>query len=120
MKTDWFVRALLAALVVFLGVIALRPYVFPPPAQAQAQDLYPLYIEPDVYPIRVPDGTGEFLGKIVVDMRNGNVWGFPTGSKLPYPIKLLSEGPTSRPIYLGKFDFAALNKKAAPPSEAVH
>lgn len=114
MESDRFVRAALMLIVAFLGLIALRPYVSPPAAQAQAPDLYPLYIEPDVHTIRVPDGTGEFFGKIIIDMRNGNVWGFPTGSRMPYPIKLGNEAPVSHPVFLGKFDFAALNKKAGP------
>lgn len=114
MKSDRLSRVALLLATGLLGVLVLRPYFSPPAAQAQpVPDLYPLYIEPDVHTIRLPDGTGEFLGKIVVDMRNGNVWGFPTGSRMPYPIKLGSEGPVSHPTFLGKFDFAALDKKAA-------
>lgn len=115
MKSDCVSRVALLLAAGFLGVLVLRPYISPTAAQAQqVPDLYPLYIEPDVHSIRKPDGTGELLGKIVVDMRNGNIWGFPTGSRMPYPIKLGSEAPVSHPIFLGKFDFAALDKKAGP------
>jgi hypothetical protein len=114
MNSDRLMRVAVLLAAAFLGVIALRPYVSPTAAHAQGQDLYPLYIEPSVHNIRAPDGSGEFLGKVVVDMRNGNIWGFPTGSKAPFPVRITtSEPPVSHPIYLGKFDFAGLNKKAS-------
>ena len=107
--TDRFLRTTFVAIAAFLGMIALRPYLSPPSAAAQGTDVYPVYIEPGVQNIRMPDGTGEVLGKVMIDLRNGDAWGFPTGSTSPYPIKLgKTEPPTTRPIYLGKFDFAAM------------
>jgi len=36
------------------------------------------------------------------------VWGFPTLSSDPYPVDVTKAAPpTSKPIYLGKYDFAA-------------
>jgi hypothetical protein len=107
--TDRFLRTTFVVIAAFLGVIALRPYLAPPSAAAQAGDINPLYIEPGVQNIRIPDGTGELLGKVMIDMRTGDTWGFPTGSASPYPIRLgKTEPPTTRPIYLGKFDFASM------------
>jgi hypothetical protein len=46
-------------------------------------------------------------GKVVIDMRNGDIWGFPTLVQGPYPIDTASsKPPTSRPMYLGKFLFS--------------
>jgi hypothetical protein len=38
--------------------------------------------------LRKPGGSQQVEGKIVIDMRNGEVWGFPTlsGLGLPYPV----------------------------------
>jgi len=58
--------------------------------------------------LRTPDGSRQVLGKVVVDMKSGDVWGFPTLSSDPYPVDVTkAEPPTSKPIYLGKYDFAA-------------
>jgi len=112
MKTDWYSRTALAAIAVFLGMLALRPYLDPAAARAQVSEAPgPLHIEPGVHTIRLPDGAGEVSGKIVMDLRTGNVWGFPTGLKLPYPVTLRNETPVSHPIFLGKFDLAAVEKR---------
>jgi len=112
MKTDRYFRAVWLLMAVSLLVIALRPYVAPAPVRAQAApDPTAFYIEPGVHSIRLADGAGEVTGKIVVDLRSGNIWGFPTGMKLPYPVTLRNETPLSHPVYLGKFDFAAMDKR---------
>jgi hypothetical protein len=42
------------------------------------------------------------------------VWGFPThGAGAPYPVDALNlneRTPVSKPIYLGRFDFAAMKR----------
>ncbi|HEX8984376.1 MAG TPA: hypothetical protein VF767_03055 [Bryobacteraceae bacterium] len=112
MRTDWYFRAAATAIAVFLGMLALRPYLAPAAARAQAPEPPgQLYIEPGVHTIRLPEGAGEVSGKIVMDLRTGSVWGFPTGLRLPYPVTLHSEAPVSHPIYLGKFDLAAIEKR---------
>jgi hypothetical protein len=52
----------------------------------------------------VADGSQQVEGKIVIDMRNGDVWGFPTqsGPGLPYPVEPWAQAclgtDISRPI----------------------
>ena len=110
MRLDSYTKIVLTSIALLLGVIALRPFLNPPTAYA---GLSPsdLYIEPGVHSLRSPDGMREQLGKMVVDLRTGKIWGFPTGTKAPYPIVYTnSEPPTSAPFLLGKFDLAALDK----------
>ena len=50
-------------------------------------------------------------GKVVVDMRNGKIWGFPTLAPQSYPTAgLQNKLPTSKPFELGKFAFEDLDK----------
>ena len=108
MRQDRFVRVALSLIVLLLGVIALRPIADPKPVHAQpsASDLY---IEPGVFPLRAPDGSKELFGKVVVDLSTGRIWGFPTGSKAPYPIVVTeSAPPTSKPFLLGTFDLTGM------------
>ena len=110
MKLDTFTKTALTAIALFLGAIALRPLLGPPASHAQGNGS-DLYIEPGVQTLRAPDGSRESLGKVVVDLRTGNIWGFPTGTGSPYPIvNTQSEPPTSRPFLLGRFDFAAMKR----------
>ena len=85
MKTDWFVKTLLFAIAVFLGVTAFRPLLMPPPVNTQSQEGYPFYIEPGVVSLRAPDGSRQVYGRMVVDLRNGKVCGFPTFTQDPIP-----------------------------------
>ncbi len=105
-----YTKVMLTVIAVFLGIIALRPAVKPAPVQAQSDYSY-LYVEPGTTSLRKPDGTRQVEGKIVVDMRNGDVWGFPTlsGMGLPYPVDPAHRlPPVSEPMYLGQFDFSNL------------
>jgi hypothetical protein len=111
MKIDWFVKTLLFAIAVFLGVIAVRPLLMPPPVNAQSQEGYPFYIEPGVLSLRAPDGSRQVYGRMVVDLRNGKVWGFPTFTQDPYPVDMMNSAPpTSRPFLLAKFAFSDTEK----------
>jgi len=104
MQSDRSVKCLLVVIALFLGVIAVRAYVAPPAVSAQSGESSPFFVEPGVTMLRVPDGRGQVLGKVVIDMRNGNVWGFPTLSREPYPAAGPSSNtPTSHPFLLGKF-----------------
>ena len=106
MKLDWFVKLLLVVVAILLAVVAFRPVVHPAPVLAQAGSPYPFYIEQGTVSLRKPDGTTTW-GKVVVDMRNGDVWGFPMKAQnTPYPVY----GPTdstkaSHPMYLGRMAF---------------
>jgi hypothetical protein len=95
---------LLLVIAVALVAIAIEPYIKPRPAQAQVMADYPLYFEPGVYLLRAPDGTSQIYGKVIVDLRSGKIFGFPTYGQQPYPIDITTTKPiTSRPIVLGRF-----------------
>jgi hypothetical protein len=101
---------LLSIIAVALLAIALQPLFTPRPVGAQST-VYPLYIEPGSELIRTPDGTTQVYGKVVIDMRNGKVWGFPTNAPQSYPSSgLQNKVPTSRPFELGRFAFEDINK----------
>ncbi len=66
----------------------------------QSGDSYPFYVEPGYTTIRKPDGTAQMYGKVVIDMRNGDIWGFPTLTQSPYPIdSAQTKPPKSHPLY---------------------
>ena len=95
---------LLLVIAVALVALAIEPFIKPRPAQAQVVADYPLYLEPGVYLLRAPDGTSQIYGKVVVDLRTGKIFGFPTYGQQPYPIDVTTTKPiTSKPIVLGRF-----------------
>ena len=58
-----------------------------------------------------PNKSGQFYGKLMVDMETGNIWGFPTIVASPYPVDAVHTAPpTSHPVYLGRYDLAATRK----------
>jgi hypothetical protein len=116
MKTDRFVKLLLLVIAVATSVIALRPYLAPTVVKAQdGTNPYPFYIEPGTYMLRAPDASRQVLGRVVIDMRNGNVWGFPTTSSDPYPSSPASSTPvTSHPFLLGNFAWSDVDKANQP------
>ena len=104
MKPDWFVKLLLSVIVVLLGTLVLRPFFQPAPVEAQSVDGRSFYVEPGYTMLRKADGSGSMYGKMMIDMRTGDIWGFLTLVEGPYPVDPgKSEPPHSRPIYLGKF-----------------
>ena len=107
---DPWVRALLAAIAILLGVLAARPFFAPDPAYAQRE--HPdYYIEPGYTLLRQPGGMRQVYGKVVVDLKTGDIWGFPTGFESPYPYDPTKDAPpVSSPIRLGRFDFAQLQR----------
>lgn len=108
MRPDLYTKIVLTAIALLLAAIAFRPLRNPMPALADTVSSS-LYIEPGVYMLRAPNGLQQQLGKVVVDLRTGSVWGFPTGSGDPYPVSVTSsEPPVSAPFLLGKFDFRHL------------
>src|SRR5450631_4175089 len=107
MKLDRFAKTLLVIIAILLGIIVFRPFVQPAPVRAQTDESYPFYIEPGYTMIRKPDGTAQMYGKMVVDMRTGDIWGFPTLTQSPFPVDTTSTTPPkSHPMYLGKFLFS--------------
>jgi len=106
MNVDRFTRVMLVVIAALLGLIALRPLAQPVPVRAQADDGYPFYVEQGYTMLRKPDGTAQVYGKMVIDMRTGDIWGFPTLTQSPYPIdSAQTKPPKSSPMYLGKFMF---------------
>jgi hypothetical protein len=68
--------------------------------------------------LRAPDGSRQVLGNVVVDLSNGNVWGFPTNTEKPYPVDTRYvtstsnvEPSVSTPILLGKCDISKMSEK---------
>lgn len=110
MRLNLFDRIALAIGVLFLGIIAARPFFAPEVAKADNASAH-LYVEPGIYSLLAPDHSQSVAGKVMIDMSTGNIWGFPTAPDAPYPIEILKQQPaTSTPIYLGKFDLAATRR----------
>ena len=111
MKIHWFTNFLLTLIAIALFAIAIRPYLVPHPVHAQSDSPYPFYIEPGTKMLRAPDGSQQVYGRVVVDMRTGKVWGFPTFGTDSYPVNLADSKPrTSHPFVLGKLAFEDTDK----------
>ena len=111
MKMDWFVKSALAAVVCLLAVLVFRPWSQPLSVQAQTADSRTFYVEPGYTMLRKPDGSGQMYGKMMIDMRTGDIWGFPTLVEGPYPVDATkADPPRSHPIYLGKFVLSEANR----------
>lgn len=111
MKADLFMRTLLLLLTIFLGLIALEPLATSQKVQAESEMSHRFYIEPGTTLLTSPDGRQNVIGKVVVDLTNGNVWGFPTNWPKPYPTTTVAgKPPVVVPIYLGRFDLDATTR----------
>jgi hypothetical protein len=110
MKVELSLKILLFVIAISLSAIALHPYIVPPVVSAQS-GVNGIYVEPGVYMLRAPDGSQQVLGKVVVDLHNGNVWGFPTLQQDPYPAAGAKTSlPTSHPFLLGKYSLGDAEK----------
>ena len=106
MKENLVTKFLLLIIAISLAAIAIRPYIAPQTARAESQTPYPLYFEPGTQMLRAPDGSKQVLGRVVVDMRTGKIWGFPTNSADTYPSNGFDSKPqVSHPFQLGRFAF---------------
>lgn len=106
-----YVKCVLTVIAILLAVIAFQPLTRPVVASAQS-NYGNLYIEPGTAMLRQPDGKAQVAGRVVVDLRTGNIWGYPTFSDALYPVDTTkSEPPVSTPMYLGKFDFSKMTAK---------
>jgi hypothetical protein len=111
MKNDPMTKLLLSVIAIALVAIAIRPFWTPPPTQAQSGTAYPVYIEPGVQMLKTSDGRKQVYGRVVVDLRTGKIWGFPTITTDPYPFNALNSKPqTSHPFELGRFAFEDMDK----------
>lgn len=105
---DIYTKIVLTVIAILLGIIALEPFAHPRTVAADLNDAN-FYIEPRTTTLRRPDGTQQVQGKVVIDLRNGDVWGFPTLSTAPYPVDTTrSQPPVSTPMYLGRYDFSKM------------
>jgi hypothetical protein len=112
MNSDRQSSALLLTIAALLTMIVVRLYFAPSSVHADSGEPYPIYVEPGVSMLRSPDGSGQVLGKVVVDLRNGNIWGYPTQSRDPYPTNTngSTKLPVSRPFLLGRYEFKDMDK----------
>ncbi len=111
MKPLTLTNFLLFTIVVVLLAFAARPFEAPQTVKAQSAEAYPFYLEPGTYMLRAPDGSSQVYGKVVVDLRNGKIWGFPTLGPQPFPVNRIDNKPqTSRPFALGRFAFEDTGK----------
>jgi hypothetical protein len=61
--------------------------------------------------LKSSDGSKQLYGRMVVDLRTGKIWGFPTITTDPYPFDALNSKPqTSHPFELGRFAFEDMDK----------
>lgn len=113
MQSDHLTKGLLVLIAGLLSANLIRSFINAPPVRAQpagANDN--VYIEPGVRMLRAPDGSRQVLGKVFVDLTNGNVWGYPTTVDQPYPVDVMnSNPPTSKPFLLGRFDLSGMNPR---------
>jgi hypothetical protein len=112
MKCDYFCKTMLAIIATLLAALAFRPFFSPSPVAAQSEEAGWLFFEPGVTTIRSPDNRTQVLGKVAVDLRNGNVWGFPTLQNDPYPRDVTqTKPPVSNPLYLGRYNLQSVRTK---------
>lgn len=110
MKNDFVTTTLLSIIATALVAIAVRHYIAPESARAQ-NTAYPVFIEPGVQMLKSSDGRKQLYGRMVVDLRTGKIWGFPTQTTDPYPFNALNSKPqTSHPFELGRFAFEDMDK----------
>jgi hypothetical protein len=93
-----------------LALLVIHQYQTPVPVHAQ-NELSNIFIEPGYLTLRSPDGLTQVQGKMVVNLNNGEVWGFPTLNNSPYPVDLgNTKPPVSHAMYLGQFDFSTMKR----------
>jgi len=107
---DRYTKVVLTIIAVMLGVIAVRPVITPADAVRAQDEAVPVYIEPGIISIRNPDGSTLGDGKMVINLKTGDIWGFPhmlMGA--PYPMDPMSSKPAvSKPVHIGHYDFSAM------------
>ena len=110
MKLNFFDRVLLTLIAIFLGVLALRPFIAPRTVSAQPE-AHNLYIEPGTTMLHSSAKDRHVIGKVMVDLNTGKIWGLPTITDAPYPIdSTKTTPPVSTPMYLGRYDFSVINE----------
>jgi len=103
-RVDLYTKFVLTTIAVLLATLCLQPVLNPVSVQAQS-DTPSLYIEPGITYIANPETRSEVPGKLVIDLKTGDAWGFPT------IFATSGKPPVSRPIYLGHYDFAGMKHR---------
>jgi hypothetical protein len=116
MKPHTVTQLLLGAIVLLLAVLVLSPLRNPAPVMAQTPDT-DYYFEPGTYMVRAPDNSQQVYAKVVVDLRNGRIWAFPTLTPLPYPSDpVYSKPQVSHPFLIGRFALEDTKRNIQDPS----
>jgi hypothetical protein len=111
MRIPTLTEILLSLIAIALTAIAIKGYARPETAHADSAEIYPLFIEPGTQMLKAPDGSKQVYGRVMIDMRNGKVWGFPTTGTDTYPTNAMDTKPqVSHPFVLGRFAFEDTEK----------
>ena len=104
-------NGLLALIALSLAAIAVRPYVQPAAVEAQSGgNADPLFVEPGTVLMRAPGG-GQIPGKVITNLRTGNIWGFPTGAGDGYPMSAVdSKQESVHAVLLGHYELGEIGK----------
>ena len=107
MKPDVYTKTMLTAIAIFLGILALRPLIAPGSARAESTAVFaPMQFSENLSEFE--SKNGRMVGRLAIDLRTGNVYGFPTDGNF-YPRNPLKPGPVvSDPILLGRFNLDKL------------
>ncbi len=109
LRSDMYMRVALGVIAISLALIAIRPSVSPTTVQAQSPSPN-YYIEPGYTMLFKPGGGVSVVGKMVVDLNSGDIWGFATAREGPYPMDHgRKDPPVVKPMYLGRFDFSQMH-----------
>src|SRR3954454_17415291 len=103
LRVDLYTKFALSMIALMLMALAFGPVIQPPAVQAQS-DTPALYVEPGITSIPNPETRADVPGKLVIDLKTGDAWGFPM------IFATISKPPTSRPIYLGRYDLGAIKR----------
>lgn len=109
LRADIYSRIVLTVIAIVLCLLVFRSPIGTVRAQSDSAATA-IYVEPGTVAIRSPAGGTLGEGKMMIDLKSGDVWGFPTTSSAsPYPVDPNSTTPpVSTPIYLGKFDLSVM------------
>lgn len=112
MKFDFVVKLPLLVITVSLRPIVVHLYVAPPAVEAQSGSAHSPYFEPGTFTLRAPDASRSVLGKVAVDLRNSNIWGFPTLQADRYLVPGVDTNPpVSHPFLFGKFALVGTDRQ---------
>jgi hypothetical protein len=107
MKSGIYTKITLTMIAIFLGIVALRPLLAPVNARAESTATFaPLQFSESLN--EFDSKNGRMVGRLAIDLRTGNVYGFPTDGNF-YPRNSLKPGPVvSDPVLLGRFNLDKL------------